>query len=93
MERTDFSGARPQQPELPKAMVSIRDVSIAAGVSIATVSRAIGNPDRVSKATREKVLSVVDALGYSPNLVARSLRSQQSKLIIVLVTNIVRLSL
>jgi len=69
-------------------MVSIRDVSKAAGVSVATVSRALTMPERVAKATREKVIGVADALGYSPNLVARSLRSQQSRLIVVLVTNI-----
>jgi len=69
-------------------MVSIRDVSVAAGVSIATVSRALTMPDRVAKATRQRVLQVAEELGYSPNLVARSLRSQQSRLIVVLVTNI-----
>jgi LacI family repressor for deo operon, udp, cdd, tsx, nupC, and nupG len=69
-------------------MVSIRDVSTAAGVSVATVSRALAMPDRVAKATREKVLKIADELGYSPNLLARSLRSQQSRLIVVLVTNI-----
>ncbi|MFL5296655.1 MAG: LacI family DNA-binding transcriptional regulator [Phenylobacterium sp.] len=69
-------------------MVSIRDVSQAAGVSVATVSRALTTPERVAKPTREKVLKVADRLGYSPNLVARSLRAQQSRQIIVLVTNI-----
>jgi LacI family repressor for deo operon, udp, cdd, tsx, nupC, and nupG len=69
-------------------MVSIRDVSEAAGVSVATVSRALSMPERVAEATREKVLKIADELGYSPNLVARSLRSQQSRLIVVLVTNI-----
>jgi LacI family repressor for deo operon, udp, cdd, tsx, nupC, and nupG len=69
-------------------MVSIRDVSKAAGVSVATVSRALAMPERVAEATREKVRQVAEELGYSPNLVARSLRSQQSRLIVVLVTNI-----
>ncbi|HEV2531809.1 LacI family DNA-binding transcriptional regulator [Phenylobacterium sp.] len=69
-------------------MVSIRDVSVAAGVSVATVSRALTVPERVAKATRERVVRVAAELGYSPNLLARSLRSQQSRLIIVLVTNI-----
>ena len=69
-------------------MVSIRDVSVAAGVSVASVSRALANPDRVSKATRDRVLKVAEAMGYSPNLLARGLRSQQSNLIIGLATNI-----
>lgn len=69
-------------------MVKISDVAAAAGVSVATVSRALTTPKRVAKATREHVQKVADELGYSPNLLARSLRSQQSKLVIVLVTNI-----
>jgi len=69
-------------------MVSIRDVSLAAGVSVASVSRALANPDRVSKKTREKVIKIAVEMGYRPNLLARGLRSQQSKLIIALVTNI-----
>lgn len=69
-------------------MVGIRDVAEAAGVSAATASRALTMPGRVAKTTRDRVKQVADELGYSPNLLARSLRSQQSKLIIVLVTNI-----
>jgi LacI family repressor for deo operon, udp, cdd, tsx, nupC, and nupG len=69
-------------------MVKISDVAAAAGVSVATVSRALSSPERVAKATREHVQKVAEELGYSPNLLARSLRSQQSKLVIVLVTNI-----
>ena len=69
-------------------MVKINDVADAAGVSITTVSRALTTPKRVAKATREHVQKVANELGYSPNLVARSLRSQSSKLVIVLVTNI-----
>jgi LacI family repressor for deo operon, udp, cdd, tsx, nupC, and nupG len=69
-------------------MVKISDVAEAAGVSVATVSRALSTPTRVANATRERVEKVASELGYSPNLLARSLRSQQSKLVIVLVTNI-----
>ena len=69
-------------------MVSIRDVSKAAGVSVATVSRSLAIPSRVAKSTRERVLRVVEELGYKPNLLARNLRSQESRLIVVLVTNI-----
>jgi len=76
----------PQQER--KVMVGIREIAEAAGVSITTVSRALTTPDRVAKETCERVQRIADELGYSPNLVARSLRSQQSGLIIVLVTNI-----
>jgi LacI family repressor for deo operon, udp, cdd, tsx, nupC, and nupG len=82
------SGPASGREDKTPAMVSIRDVSLAAGVSVASVSRALANPDRVSKKTREKVLKIAEEMGYSPNLLARGLRSQQSKLIIALVTNI-----
>ena len=44
--------------------VSIEDVAAAAGVSTATVSRAVRGLPRVSPATREKILEVAGALGY-----------------------------
>jgi len=69
-------------------MVSIQDVAKASGVSVATVSRALAKPEKVTKTTRAKVLRVVAELGYKPNLLARNLRSQESRLIVVLVTNI-----
>ncbi|WP_022978011.1 LacI family DNA-binding transcriptional regulator [Nevskia ramosa] len=57
--------------------VGIKDVAKAAGVSPATVSRALsGGP--VSEELRALVAAAVTATGYRPNLAARRLRSQQS---------------
>ena len=56
---------------------SIKDVARAAGVSPATVSRALGKGP-VSEALRAQVLEAVRATGYRPNLAARRLRSQES---------------
>ncbi|MET7701571.1 LacI family DNA-binding transcriptional regulator [Streptomyces sp. NPDC005485] len=53
--------------------VSIFDVAKAAGVSHQTVSRVINRRPRVAKATRERVLEVIDELGYKPNRLARAL--------------------
>ncbi|MET9081252.1 LacI family DNA-binding transcriptional regulator [Streptomyces sp. NPDC004237] len=53
--------------------VSIFDVAKAAGVSHQTVSRVVNDRPRVSKATRERVLEVIDELGYKPNRLARAL--------------------
>ena len=53
--------------------MNIYDVSRQAGVSIATVSRVLNGSENVSKKTREKVLSVMDAMGYTPNVFARGL--------------------
>lgn len=44
-----------------------------AGVSIATVSHALNRPDRVGAATRERVLDVVDELGFTPKVSAVAL--------------------
>jgi LacI family repressor for deo operon, udp, cdd, tsx, nupC, and nupG len=59
-----------------------------AGVSIATVSRALATPDKVSTETRLKVLAQVERTGYRPNLLARNFRSKRAYSIVVLVPNI-----
>ena len=51
--------------------VTIRDVASRAGVSHQTVSRVINQNERVSPETREKVMAIIDELGYSPNAIAR----------------------
>ncbi|NKF22127.1 LacI family DNA-binding transcriptional regulator [Solimonas marina] len=67
--------------------VSIRDVARVAGVSVATVSRALGNGP-VSDALRAQVEAAVKATGYHPNLSARRLRSQRSGTIGLVVADI-----
>jgi len=64
--------------------VKLADVASAAGVAIATASRAISNPKRVNAETREKVLEVAQRLGYSINVAARSLRSGLSHSVMVM---------
>jgi len=66
----------------------IRDVAEAAGVSTATVSRALSTPDLVSEDTRAIVLKAVAATGYRVNHAARNLRRQQTGGIVVLVPNL-----
>jgi len=70
------------------AVANIRDIARLAGVSVATVSRALAKPNIVRPATIEKVKSAIAALDYSPNVVASSLRRQRSDTIIVVVPNI-----
>jgi LacI family transcriptional regulator/LacI family asc operon transcriptional repressor len=53
--------------------MNIYDVSEKAGVSIATVSRVINGNPNVSEKTKEKVLTVMEELGYTPNVFARGL--------------------
>jgi LacI family transcriptional regulator len=52
---------------------TLEDVARRAGVSTATVSRCLNNPDRVAETTRARVLEAVQALGYAPNFGARAL--------------------
>lgn len=67
--------------------VRIKDVAAAAGVSVATVSRALaGGP--VSEALRRRVDAAVAASGYRPNLSARRLRSQQAQTVGLIVSDI-----
>jgi len=53
--------------------MNIYDVSQKAGVSIATVSRVLNGNPNVSENTRQKVLTVMKDIGYTPNVFARGL--------------------
>jgi LacI family transcriptional regulator len=61
--------------------VTIRDVARKAGVSVTTVSRVLNGKDDISKATIQKVLAVVEELGYASSLAARGMRSRRTNLI------------
>jgi LacI family fructose operon transcriptional repressor len=69
-------------------MTSIKDVADAAGVSTATVSRVLADKPHVRPEIRDRVLTVVKALNYRPNRVARSLRVQKSNIIGLIVSDI-----
>lgn len=69
-------------------MPTIIQVAAAAGVSTATVSRVLSRPDRVAEPTRRRVLEVVEALGYAPNVAARSLRTLRAAKILLTVPDI-----
>jgi len=69
-------------------MSSIRDVSRFAGVSVATVSRALRNPEKVAETTRARVLEAARAVDYRPNMMARNFRSRQAFAIVVLAPDI-----
>ncbi|WP_263053190.1 DNA-binding transcriptional regulator CytR [Vibrio sp. N418] len=69
-------------------MATMKDVAQLAGVSTATVSRALMNPEKVSSATRKRVEDAVLEAGYSPNSLARNLRRNESKTIIAIIPDI-----
>lgn len=69
--------------------VTIEEVAKTAGFSIATVSRVLTNSDYpVKAATRQRILEVAQAIGYRPNLTARSLRTDQTNTIGIIVDDI-----
>lgn len=58
---------------------TIMDIANRAGVSKATVSMVVNKKDgSISKATREKILSIIEEIGYIPNSIARSLSTNKS---------------
>lgn len=61
--------------------VTIKDVARLANVAPSTVSRVIANSPRISEKTKEKVREAMDQLGYHPNFIARSLASQTTQAI------------
>ena len=61
--------------------VTIRDVANKAGVSVTTVSRVLNGKDDISEATIQKVLAVVEELGYASSLAARGMRSHRTNLL------------
>ena len=61
--------------------VTLKQVASHAGVSYQTVSKVINQQIKVSKETEERIWRSIRALGYRPNYLARSLRSQRSRTI------------
>ncbi len=61
--------------------INITEVAKQAGVSIATVSRVINNPDKVKESTRRKIEGIIEETGYRPNILARELAEKSTKLI------------
>ncbi len=63
----------------------IKDIAKHANVSIGTVDRVLHNRGEVSETTRERVLKIIEELGYTPNLLAKSLASKIKYTIAVLI--------
>jgi LacI family transcriptional regulator len=69
-------------------MITIKDIAHLAGVSYATVSRALnGRPD-VNEETRSRIFDLARELGYQPNAIARSLVKKESHIIALIVPDV-----
>lgn len=67
---------------------TIRRVAELAGVSIATVSRTLAQPEKVAEATREKVMAAVRSTGFVPNRQAVDFRRRATGNVVLLVRDI-----
>ena len=65
--------------------VGVKDIAEKAGVSIGTVDRVLHNRGEVKKETKEKVLAIVEELGYKPNVLARSLAKKTITRIVIVI--------
>ncbi len=80
--------AAPNGRPRARSSVTIQHIAARAGVSTATVSRTLANPDVVTAKTRERVLRAVAETGYTPNVAARNLRARRSMMILVVLPNV-----
>jgi DNA-binding LacI/PurR family transcriptional regulator len=67
-----------------KGPVTIFDIAEAAGVSVSTVSRILNDKPDVSENTRQRVLSIIQELNYTPHAQARRLASGESQTVALL---------
>ncbi|MFD0714809.1 LacI family DNA-binding transcriptional regulator [Paenibacillus sp. GCM10027626] len=69
-------------------MITMKDVAKLAGVSPITVSRVISSPEQVRPATQAKVMKAIEELNFKPNNIARSLVTNRTDTIGLLLSNI-----
>lgn len=66
---------------VPLANLTLEDIAKKAGVSRSTVSRVVNGHENISDGVRQRVLEVIKETGYRPNAAARTLASQRSRMI------------
>ena len=71
-------------PQTSPPKLTIKDVARACGVSTQTISRVLNDRVDVSRTTREKVLAVIDQMGYQPSAFARGMRQQSTNLGVII---------
>jgi LacI family transcriptional regulator len=71
-----------------KRAITIHDVARAAGVSVSTVSRVLNDKDDVAPETYRRVRQVIQEMGYTSSLAARSMRSRRTNVIGLIVPDV-----
>ncbi|HCM35577.1 MULTISPECIES: LacI family DNA-binding transcriptional regulator [Chryseobacterium] len=69
---------------------SIKDIATLAGVSVATVSYVLNRKEgqRISEETRKKIFEITETIKYTPNKIAKSLKTNKTKLLGLIVADI-----
>jgi len=68
--------------------ITLKDVAKTAGVTPATVSMVVSGKKNISEATREKILKIIEELGYYPNKTAKGLASGKTDTIAVIIPDL-----
>jgi LacI family transcriptional regulator len=83
-----IAGGNPNMAQESTAQVTLNDVAQYVGVSTSTVSRVLNNKGEISEDTRQRVFEAIHTLGYRPSLVAQGLRTKASRMIGLLLPEI-----
>ncbi|MBC5647734.1 LacI family DNA-binding transcriptional regulator [Christensenella tenuis] len=83
-----FPNGRIETTKANNEMITLKDVAKRAGVSPSTVSYVLSGKKKVKEETRSKIYEAVKTLNYSPNKVARSLKTNSTNTIGVMVNNL-----
>lgn len=82
----------PTQCASPSEPATLRDVAAVAGVSRSTASRALAGSSAIRAETKEQVLKAAASLGYRPNVLARGLRTKRSRIVGLVLHNLLNTS-
>jgi LacI family transcriptional regulator len=80
--------SEPVPPRAANRRATLKDVANLAGVSQSTTSRALSGEGYVAESVRERVIAASESLGYVAHAMARSLRTQDSRTIGVLISDL-----
>ena len=69
-------------------MANLKDIALELGVSISTVSRVANGKECVDPQTRDRVLDALQRMKYQPNGAARSLKTQKTRAVGLIVPDI-----
>lgn len=70
-------------------MATMKDVAKRAGLSVSCVSKYLNRPNSVLPATKQKIDEAIASLDYKPSIIAQSLRTKRSRIIVVIMESVI----